>query len=678
MLLVGAAAVEPGAASAAGVGPLLLVSSTDGSGGDGSGSVLHAALGMLPSQAPLSASLLLQADAADKQGARLLQERALAAAQLVAALQQYAAAAACLLGGPSYAGSSQHTHWLAAFQAAMNLPVSQVNMGGREAGAVPWGGRGVRPTRLAAAVAAPRVGSVHPFSAARPSLTSIIASSSACTALQGFERATQLAPRRPEAAEVLARWRPLAAAAAAAVGLEQQWSGAAAALQLERVDLALSAADAKQRAVDAAAERWAAAAAAPAPEAREQGVAALALAFADFSAAQADGVLQLAAQHEAEQAGEAPAGEEAAAATALLERVQRLILGYASVAVATRDATSEALFLAADGSSLLGALSQAVQSADSLSTAAAELQLLLPPLLAVLIAPTAAEQVSAAVSAAAEHLEAAADATLAEEQAAASAMQPLLAAAAQHPPLGALLQGLQRVQAAAQALLPPAEQPSLASEQLQLAGALVGVWQEMEDALAVAAAGADSASPCDDGGAAAWQPCSAVLAAAVAAEAAQHLLPALAAALGGIAQQLRASAPSLAHRAGLEAAAAAPAPAWQQRARFDDLVPFAVSGFADAGMDADLAGAGLLLGSLEEELGLEGGPASGLPQPLRLAAAVAGGAQAGGGAGAEEEPGLVPFLDFDESLGGAGERGRVGRVTSSSTRCTRTMPQACF
>ena len=132
-LLARPAAVDPAAAAeaaaAAGVPPLLLllVTSPGGMGGDaGSGSLLHAALGILPSHAPLSASLLLLAAATDAQGQQLLAERSAAAQQLAAALRQYAAAAACLLGGQRYAGSSQHAHWLAAFQAAMDLPVPQV------------------------------------------------------------------------------------------------------------------------------------------------------------------------------------------------------------------------------------------------------------------------------------------------------------------------------------------------------------------------------------------------------------------------------------------------------------------------------------------------------------------------------------------------------------------------
>lgn len=128
-LLLGAPAWDPAAAVAAGAAPpLLLVSARPGGSGEvGAGSILHGSLGMLPSQAPLSASLLLQAAAVDSQGQQLLQERAAAAAQLAAALQQFGAAAACLLGGPRYAGSSQHTHWLVAFQAAMELPVPQAS-----------------------------------------------------------------------------------------------------------------------------------------------------------------------------------------------------------------------------------------------------------------------------------------------------------------------------------------------------------------------------------------------------------------------------------------------------------------------------------------------------------------------------------------------------------------------
>ncbi len=129
-LVAGPAATDPAAAAAAGMSPLLLVTGHVGSGGlssdTGAGSIVHVSLGVPPSHTPLSASLLLQAAAVDQQGQRLLRERAAAAQQLAGALQQYAAAAACLLGGVGYAGSTQHAHWLAAFQAAMDLPIPQV------------------------------------------------------------------------------------------------------------------------------------------------------------------------------------------------------------------------------------------------------------------------------------------------------------------------------------------------------------------------------------------------------------------------------------------------------------------------------------------------------------------------------------------------------------------------
>lgn len=147
-LLVGPAGWDPAAAAAAGAAPpLLLVSSPGGAAGEsGSGSILHAALGMLPSQAPLSPGLLLQAAGADSQGQQLLAERAAAAQQLAAALQEYGAAVACLLGGPAYAGSSQHAHWLAAFQAALELPVPQVGWAAQGGGAcvycARWQGQG--------------------------------------------------------------------------------------------------------------------------------------------------------------------------------------------------------------------------------------------------------------------------------------------------------------------------------------------------------------------------------------------------------------------------------------------------------------------------------------------------------------------------------------------------------
>ena len=126
-LLAGPAIMDPVAAAAASGAPLLLVTSPAGAGtGDGSGSIVHTALGMLPGHAPLSAGLLLQAAKLDAQGQQLLQERSAAALHLAAALQQYAAAVACLLGGAHYSNSSQHAHWLAAFQAALELPAPQV------------------------------------------------------------------------------------------------------------------------------------------------------------------------------------------------------------------------------------------------------------------------------------------------------------------------------------------------------------------------------------------------------------------------------------------------------------------------------------------------------------------------------------------------------------------------
>lgn len=450
--------------------------------------------------------------------------------------------------------------------------------------------------------------------------------------LQGFERAAQLAPRLPDPATVLAAWRPVAAAATAAAGLAEQLYSTAAALQLERVDLALAADDAKQRLLEAADGCWAAAAGGG--QAAESSAAALALAFAALSEEQAAAVQQL--QRVGGADGEEEAGVAADDAPAVLEGVQRMVLGYASVAVAVRDATSEELFSAPDGSNMLGWLAQAVQAVDSLSTAAAEAQLLLPQLLALLHSEQAAGEVSAAVASAGEQLGVTADV---EEVAAAAAMQPLLEAAGQHPPLSALLQCLQRAQAAAQLLLPAEQQPSLAQLQLLLAGAAVAVWQGLEEAVEDAAEEGEQAAPDSPaaGSVAAatsnslWQQCSAVLATAIAAEAEQHLLPSLAAALAATAQQLRAAAPSLARRAGLEAAVAAQAAGGatgSAGSAAPELVPFTA-------FDDELPGAGELLGSLEDELGSVGSPAGADQQP----------------AGTAE---LVPFLDFDESLAGTG------------------------
>jgi hypothetical protein len=431
------------------------------------------------------------------------------------------------------------------------------------------------------------------------------------------------------------------------------------------------------------------------PSSQQQGPSAVAQAFAAFSDVQATAVQRLAAEQqrrllaeaEAEESGDEEAeGEEDAAET--LAAVERLVLGYASTAVSLRDATSEQLFLASGGSNLLAWLSEAVQAVDSLSTAAAELQLLLPPLLGLLCSPAQAGTVAAAVAAAADELEAAAAASNGPVQSggdvlqsgaaehAPAAMEALLAAAAQHAAFAGLVQGLQQVQAASQLLLQPEDNPALTQQQMGLAAAVVAVWQELQYALEASAA---ESSPCGGGptadvaaGAAAaaeqsapgapWQQCSAVLAEAVAAEVAQHLLPPLATALSGTAAALRAAGPSLARRAGLEAAAAPPLPllpgggsvqppqGLPGRAGTPDLVPF--TDFDDR----QLPGAGMLLGGmLLEELEPDGGGGDsqaegsgvqgGLLQP---------GTGSGGGAGAPQ-PTLVPFLDFDESLAGAGE-----------------------
>lgn len=90
------------------------------------GSVLQAALGMAPSDAPTSASALLQASNLDVRGLQLLAQRADTCQQLVSLLQQYCAALCYLLGGGSYASTSGHAAWLAAFQAAVALPPPQV------------------------------------------------------------------------------------------------------------------------------------------------------------------------------------------------------------------------------------------------------------------------------------------------------------------------------------------------------------------------------------------------------------------------------------------------------------------------------------------------------------------------------------------------------------------------
>jgi hypothetical protein len=240
-------------------------------------------------------------------------------------------------------------------------------------------------------------------------------------------------------------------------------------------------------------------------------------------------------------------------------------------------------------------------------------------------------------------------------------MQPLLEAAEQHPALAGLLQGLQQAQAAAQLLLPPGEQPLLRQQQLLLAAAVVSAWQELEDSVAAAAAAECRSSTLDAlaaAGPAAWQQCSAVLAAAVAEEVAQHLLPTLAAALGSTAEQLRSAGPSLARRAGLDAAASAQAFGWEQAAPSESAAaqqlqeqqaaaaapePELVA-FTD--FDSEVPGAGMLLGGLEDELEPAGQPGVDGSGGAELAASQPGGTRAG--------LSLVPFLDFDDGLAGTG------------------------
>ena len=488
-------------------------------------------------------------------------------------------------------------------------------------------------------------------------------------------------------------WRSLAAAAAAAVGLVQRLSEEAAALQRERVDLALAAADRRQRLADAAGSCWSAAG----PPQADQAAEALVLAFAALTERQAAAVLQLAsAAADEDDEGEELGSDDGEPAS--LDALQQLVLGYASTAVAVRDATSEALFAAPDGgASVLAWLSTAVQAADSVSTAAAELQLLLPALLALLHVPAAAAQVAEAVAEAEGELEEALSeeetdqsvteseeeseqgdvgggdseqryavtaggdggildriggrtAARGEEEVAAAAMQPLLAAAALHPALAGLLQ----VQAASQQLLAPEEQTSPAAQQLQLAAAVVGAWRELEGAVEDSGAwGGPEAGPAPVT-AVPWRQCSAVLAAAVTAEVQEHLLPPLAAALLRTAQQLRAAAPRLARRGG---GGPAPQPAllppgWGATAEstvqhhqetggqpalpsLPDLVPFtAFGGGGGDGSSTDGGGGDdMLLGELEP-VGAQGD-----------------GAMAGRGGGAE----LVPWMDFNTGLPGACE-----------------------
>ena len=106
--------------------PLGLVSEPQAApAGGAGGSILTAALGMSANDAPVSASLLVQAAAADAAGLQLLARRADAAGELAGLLQQYAAGVAWLLGGPAYVNTSLQQQWIPALQEGLQPPLLQ-------------------------------------------------------------------------------------------------------------------------------------------------------------------------------------------------------------------------------------------------------------------------------------------------------------------------------------------------------------------------------------------------------------------------------------------------------------------------------------------------------------------------------------------------------------------------
>eukprot|EP00887_Chlorella_sp_A99_P005628 scaffold1.g5628.t1 len=551
--------------SAAGV-PLGLVTSfgglgspgnSPGSGGDSPAalasarsSILHAALGMAPSDVPVSSSLLLQASTLDARGFQLLAQRGEACLQLMGLVQQYCAALSFLLGGASYACTSGHAAWHAAFQAATSLP-----------------------------------------------------------APQGFQRAGELAPCVPDAATVLPTWAALRAAAGtaagAAAGLAGQLAEATDALRLERLDLTLAASDSRERLVEAVDG--------------ERQLGAIARAFAGFSEEQAGAACGLAAD------------DDSAAA---LEGLQRLVLGYATAAVAVRDAAPEQLFAAPGGSAgPLDWLSSAVQVVDAIHTLATEVQLLLPGLAALLALPEQRGAVAQAIAAARDAV-AAGSLMPPSVEGEEGPLQPLVTLAAQHPALAGLLHTLQQMQMLALQLEPGSQNPdpfdALPQQQAPLVEQLGKLWAELE-----AAAG--------------WQQCAAALASACGELLQVRILPAIAARMARTASALRAWAPRLDVAATSSSAAGAPVmdtlegetlpeagalePSAGGRPR---LVPFSELGPAPASDHSDLQ-----LG----ELGLLWDPS----------AAAVGASQGTGPPPLEGLEGLVPFVDFDDGLEGAGE-----------------------
>lgn len=582
----------------------------------GGASILQAALGMPPSDAPVSASVLLQASAADTHGAELLAQRSEAVAQLASLLQQYCAALTLLLGGPGYAAGTGHAAWLPALEAAAAADAPQVR---------------TRPP-------AHRRWPPHSCGTPPPPHTPTPTSpprSNPMLPQQALQLAAELAPRLPDAEPVRAVWRTLRASAGGAACLARQLASAADALQLERLDLTLGAEESRARLADGLAA--------------EASLAAVAAAFADFSVAQAAAALALAA-----------AGESSGAP----EGLQRLVLGFATTAVAVRDAAPDQLFAAGGGGiggggvgapSLLDWLPDVVQAADGLNALGAELHLVLPGLLALLAMPEQRSAAGAAIEAAAlatRHAMAAASSGEEEGEAAPEAAEPLallLETAAQLPALAALMQGVQQMQVLALQVASKASaadvSPLSPQHQADACEQLAGLWAALEAAAPAAVLGDDDAA--DTATAGVWTQCSAALTTALGQLLQRCVLPALAARMARTAAALRArapllqGAPALAAQAGAADSGAALAGGGQQQLPPSPrLVPFSDSqGLPGGGNDA------LLLGELE--------PASASAAGRAASDSGYSAAAAGGGEG---EGRLVPFTDFDPGLPGEGAR----------------------
>lgn len=159
----------------------------------GGRSALEAALGVAPSDSPLSAGLLLQASSLDSRLLAALQQQAGVVAALAEGLGQYHAALSTQLG-PQYPGTSLAARWLPALQALAGLP--------------------------------PR---------------------------QGLRKALELAPAPPDDAATYATWRVLKATHSAAVSVLQSFAATRDGLRLERVDVALAAEESRARLASAVA-----------------------------------------------------------------------------------------------------------------------------------------------------------------------------------------------------------------------------------------------------------------------------------------------------------------------------------------------------------------------------------------------------------------------------------------